>query len=134
MRPRATHASSTRAHVVLPHDVCVGFIVLGKRAKQERASNTFARAAIAQLGERQTEDLKVPGSIPGLGIFVLLHATAATSKNNIDWTEVLEQAFRKIQGGENTYTAQAAWSSDMILASGASGLGFNSQSSPLPTT
>ena len=31
-----------------------------------------ARAAIAQLGERQTEDLKVPGSIPGLGIFSLL--------------------------------------------------------------
>ena len=26
-------------------------------------------ASIAQLGERQTEDLKVPGSIPGLGIF-----------------------------------------------------------------
>ena len=26
-----------------------------------------ADAAIAQLGERQTEDLKVPGSIPGLG-------------------------------------------------------------------
>ena len=25
-------------------------------------------AAIAQLGERQTEDLKVPGTIPGLGI------------------------------------------------------------------
>ena len=25
-------------------------------------------AAIAQLGERQTEDLKAPGSIPGLGI------------------------------------------------------------------
>ena len=24
-------------------------------------------AAIAQLGERQTEDVKVPGSIPGLG-------------------------------------------------------------------
>ena len=31
-----------------------------------------ARAAIAQLGERQTEDLKVPGSIPGLGIFSFL--------------------------------------------------------------
>jgi hypothetical protein len=29
-------------------------------------------AAIAQLGERQTEDLKVPGSIPGLGSFVFL--------------------------------------------------------------
>ena len=26
------------------------------------------QAAIAQLGERQTEDLKVPGSIPGLGM------------------------------------------------------------------
>ena len=26
-------------------------------------------ADIAQLGERQTEDLKVPGSIPGVGIF-----------------------------------------------------------------
>ena len=25
-------------------------------------------AALAQLGERQTEDLKVPGSIPDLGI------------------------------------------------------------------
>ena len=25
-------------------------------------------AAIAQLGERQTEDLKVPGSTPGLGM------------------------------------------------------------------
>ena len=29
--------------------------------------NSFA--GIAQLGERQTEDLKVPGSIPGHGIF-----------------------------------------------------------------
>ena len=28
------------------------------------------QAAIAQLGERQTEDLKVPGSIPGLGMAV----------------------------------------------------------------
>ena len=27
----------------------------------------FAAAKIAQLGERQTEDLKVSGSIPGLG-------------------------------------------------------------------
>ena len=30
-------------------------------------------AAIAQLGERQTEDLKVPGSIPGRGSSFLLH-------------------------------------------------------------
>ncbi len=28
-------------------------------------------AAIAQLGERQTEDLEVPGSIPGFGIFII---------------------------------------------------------------
>ncbi len=27
-------------------------------------------AVIAQLGERQTEDLKVPGSIPGRGRFI----------------------------------------------------------------
>ena len=32
----------------------------------------FHQAVIAQLGERQTEDLKVPGSIPGRGI-VLQH-------------------------------------------------------------
>ena len=30
-------------------------------------------AAIAQLGERQTEDLKVPGSIPGLGTVSSVH-------------------------------------------------------------
>ena len=29
----------------------------------------ISRAVIAQLGERQTEDLEVPGSIPGHGIF-----------------------------------------------------------------
>ena len=31
-----------------------------------KQTNIFV-AAIAQLGERQTEDLEVPGSIPGLG-------------------------------------------------------------------
>ena len=30
------------------------------------------QAAIAQLGERQTEDLQVPGSIPGLGMLSCL--------------------------------------------------------------
>ena len=34
-------------------------------------------AAIAQLGERQTEDLKVPGSIPGGGIFAIRAAPVA---------------------------------------------------------
>ena len=40
----------------------------------------LAVAAIAQLGERQTEDLKVPGSIPGLGIFA--DPGFACTKNN----------------------------------------------------
>ena len=34
----------------------------------------IAIAAIAQLGERQAEDLKVPSSIPGLGIFLNLQS------------------------------------------------------------
>ena len=38
-----------------------------------------SRAAIAQLGERQTEDLKVPGSIPGLGI-LLRHPTSLAGR------------------------------------------------------
>ena len=33
-------------------------------------SKLMTAAAIAQLGERQTEDLKVPGSIPGLGMCI----------------------------------------------------------------
>ena len=39
-------------------------------AALQRGRSVFA--AIAQLGERQTEDLKVPGSIPGVGIFFYL--------------------------------------------------------------
>ena len=48
-------------------------------------------AAIAQLGERQTEDLKVPGSIPGLGILILLCAATATTKKNIDLTRAAKR-------------------------------------------
>ena len=47
---------SARAHVVL-------FL----ETKIFLASHSY-QAATAQLGERQTEDLKVPGSIPGLGM------------------------------------------------------------------
>ena len=36
--------------------------------KYQNEHPTYFQAAIAQLGERQTEDLKVPGSIPGRGI------------------------------------------------------------------
>ena len=51
---------------------------LGNNWKQRAFAE--ARAAIAQLGERQTEDLKVPGSIPGLGIFA--DPGLACTKNN----------------------------------------------------
>ena len=37
--------------------------------KVYRDPDFSSSAAIAQLGERQTEDLKVPGSIPGGGNF-----------------------------------------------------------------
>ena len=57
-------------------------------------------ASIAQLGERQTEDLKVPGSIPGRGNFsafchVLSAVATATSiaftlsSFERDWERVL---------------------------------------------
>ena len=45
-----------------------------RQQRQITILNTLAslnNAAIAQLGERQTEDLKVPGSIPGLGTSVI---------------------------------------------------------------
>ena len=48
-------------------------IVARNRADQKcsKEGDWFYQAAIAQLGERQTEDLKVPGSIPGLGILYI---------------------------------------------------------------
>ena len=55
-----------------------GAIARASRCVQIRA--TVVDAAIAQLGERQTEDLKVHGSIPGLGIFLnpQIHQSADT--------------------------------------------------------
>jgi hypothetical protein len=38
-------------------------------------------AAIAQLGQRQTEDLKVPGSIPGHGILIVARRVLAHRQN-----------------------------------------------------
>ena len=54
---------------------CLAKLYISRSMRQirndpERIRTTFFQAAIAQLGERQTEDLEVPGSIPGLGIFV----------------------------------------------------------------
>ena len=42
-------------------------------------------AAIAQLGERQTEDLKVPGSIPGLGMCMLLQTCVLRQREYMQW-------------------------------------------------
>ena len=44
-----------------------GFVHMVCRLWVRSSCRNAGMAAIAQLGERQTEDLKVPGSIPGLG-------------------------------------------------------------------
>ena len=69
-------------------------------------------AEIAQLGERQTKDLKVPGSIPALG--------SVWSPFNSHKSVVL------FRGG-----IAAVWSSGMIPASCAAGPGFDSRNSPV---
>ena len=40
----------------------------------------YVYAAIAQLGERQTEDLKVPGSIPGGGSMLMVPVAQRTRR------------------------------------------------------
>jgi hypothetical protein len=44
------------------------FIYLAEEAFDISKKERFLAAEIAQLGERQTEDLKVAGSIPALGV------------------------------------------------------------------
>ena len=57
----------------------------------------FRQAAIAQLGERQTEDLKVPGSIPGLGTaFPLLTCKLVTPHH---WMSLYDQWYKVMNGG-----------------------------------
>ncbi len=54
--------------------VGMAFRFFGESCSRPESALVFASmvsAAIAQLGERQTEDLEVPGSIPGLGTFVI---------------------------------------------------------------
>ena len=57
--------------------------------KSMNFTETHAVAAIAQLGERQTEDLKVPGSIPGLGMCAQ-HDSYAVSVRS--WTIASKEA------------------------------------------
>ncbi len=60
-RGNAREREGVAADYVLPADVML------KRPQWKTGCIRVPWAAIAQLGERQTEDLKVPGSIPGLG-------------------------------------------------------------------
>ena len=70
LEPRAPRVLSGR-DATTPRAQCTFFICFTTApcaaAAWRYAAACCAVAAIAQLGERQTEDLKVPGSIPGLG-------------------------------------------------------------------
>ena len=57
----------SRSQIALVFDILAVYQV-GGLGPYKHQLRVLSVAAIAQLGERQTEDLKVPGSIPGLGI------------------------------------------------------------------
>ena len=59
------HSSQNPAHLVHGDPKIVLYSCV---QASSTASAVLRRAAIAQLGERQTEDVTVPGSIPGLGM------------------------------------------------------------------
>ena len=46
---------------------------LARCCQHLKTGSIVSQAAIAQLGERQTEDLKVPGSIPGGGKILIFY-------------------------------------------------------------
>ena len=53
-------------------------------------------AALAQLGERQTEDLKVPGSIPGGGTFFYKLSHWPSGKASV--SEAGDRGFEPLMG------------------------------------
>ena len=58
------------------------------------------QAAIAQLGERQTEDLKVPGSIPGLGMVFFIkerNRSMAAAGRTYLWKHHAPKTIRKYE-------------------------------------
>ena len=70
LRKAATSAAISAvstAVAITPATSCTGAAITLQITAYQAAPKTSSAAAIAQLGERQTEDLKVPGSIPGLG-------------------------------------------------------------------
>ena len=66
-------------------------------------SKLTTAAAIAQLGERQTEDLKVPGSIPGLGIIFSIFQGSAQSVSGLI---VAKDAKEKSEGSRGWHFIQ----------------------------
>ena len=65
------HRTITRNHgptaILGPRRPCLPSVPVHCHIGLSNEPKSASSAAIAQLGERQTEDLKVPGSIPGLG-------------------------------------------------------------------
>ena len=59
------------------HGVGPGSIPGSRTFLSQTPAGSRFKAALAQLGERQTEDLKVPGSIPGGGTFRCPHHTSS---------------------------------------------------------
>ena len=55
-------------------------------------------AEIAQLGERQTEDLKVPGSIPGFGklFFSFPYLSATAIEIDEMFNRQIKERFKKL--------------------------------------
>ena len=58
-------------------------------------------ADIAQLGERQTEDLKVPGSIPGVGILIFFSPHDQLSRESSTVRIVFALVAQLVEHGSN---------------------------------
>ena len=99
-------------------------------AKYRRHGRSWKRyncqAEIAQLGERQTEDLKVPGSIPGLGNFEqqfendiarVSHILSSPDGGNPNWRSgVCMWRFRQLgENGESGYRSRCLSNANRAL-------------------
>ena len=70
-----------RTHVMLSHaHISSAASTVGNRSGSVLVLTSMA--AIAQLGERQTEDLKVPGWIPGLGFCLQQRLTVSQARQS----------------------------------------------------
>ncbi len=75
-------------------------------------------AAIAQLGERQTEDLKVPGSIPGGGISFFFFLLQQASRESSTARMVFALVAQLVEHGSNKPRvggSSPSWSTCTVL-------------------